>query len=271
MNKNLFFLAALLVLSSCAARTRVFNPPVRMVVAADVADVRSEPKPRPPSYAYDPLQETQVLKGEPIFVLERRGRWARVECPWQAEFTHGDRWQGYPGWIEFDALTADLSSGRQLVPAGDSGNDLREHLLAEARRHLGAPYLWGGRSVHDPSVEAPLTGVDCSGLVNWSFLQLGRLVPRDAHEQFMKARKVEPQALEPGDLIFLAKADRPDTVVHVGFYSGEGRILEAPQSGEKVREIPFLERFGKELAATKAGDAVGDRVIYFGTLFEEDR
>ena len=37
-----------------------------------MVDVRSEPKPRDPNYDYDPLQETQLLQGEPVLVHERR-------------------------------------------------------------------------------------------------------------------------------------------------------------------------------------------------------
>jgi cell wall-associated NlpC family hydrolase len=127
--------------------------------------------------------------------------------------------------------------------------------------------LWGGRSLHDEKISDVLTGVDCSGLINWSFRQTGRGVPRDAHEQYMKAQRLEANNVKPGDLFFLAKKDKPEKIVHVGFFTGGDNLLEAPESGKVVREITFRERFGKELKDLKNGDVVGDRIIYFGTLF----
>jgi len=260
-------IAALVFLSGCAAAPVVYSPPRVMVVAVPVADVRARPARHIGKYVQDPHQETQVLEGEPVIVKERRGRWVRVECPRQPEFTHNNVWEGYPGWVEA-ALLSDDAPERPVTPDPRPEADLRREILSQASRHLDSPYLWGGRSLHASGYRRTVTGVDCSGLVNWSFLQIGRIVPRDAHEQFMRARRVEPKRLMPGDLVFLALADRPDRVVHVAFYAGEGRILEAPQSGEAVREMTAVKRFGKELSEFSNGEKVGDRVIYFGTLFE---
>lgn len=259
--------AALIFLSACASAPVSHVPPRRMVVAVPVADVRSKPEPHAGKYVQDPHQETQVERGEPVLVKETAGGWARVECPQQPEFTHSDAWEGYPGWIDASLLTDDLSREIALTPDPRPEDELRRELLAQAARHIGSPYLWGGRSLHDKDNRAAVTGVDCSGLVNWSFRRLGRVVPRDAHEQFLRARRVEPAQLLPGDLIFLANRSRPERIVHVAFYAGDGKIIEAPQSGEAVRRGTILDRFGRELTGISNGESVGDRVIYFGTLF----
>lgn len=240
-----------------------------MIVSAPVADVRAKQTPHIGRYVYDPDQETQVLEGEPVLVKERRGDWVLVECPRQPEYTHKNTWEGYPGWVEVSLLTDDVSKEIPLTPDTRPVAELRAAVLAQAARHLGEAYLWGGRSLHSDSYRKTVTGVDCSGLVNWSFLQLGLIVPRDAHEQYMRARRVEPNGLMPGDLIFAAKADRPDRVTHVAFYAGDGKILEAPQSGQPVHQISVEERFGKKLSDMTNGETVGERVIYFGTLFED--
>ncbi|MCG3205938.1 MAG: hypothetical protein KCHDKBKB_02662 [Elusimicrobia bacterium] len=249
----------------------LFSPPQKMTVISEVADIRSKPQRGGKKYIFDPLQETQVLKGEQVLVFEKKGKWFRVECPEQQEFTHENKWQGYPGWIEKKFLTPAIAvsenTSRPAIPFTD---ELRPSILKEARRHLGSPYLWGGRSLHNPQHKQTLTGVDCSGLVNWSYRQAGLIVPRDAHEQWMKSQPIEPRELEPADLIFLAKTDNPEKVVHVMIYAGNGKIIEAPQSGDKVRELFFDERLGKFLIETKSGEILKDRVIYFGTFFQRN-
>lgn len=245
--------------------------PEQMVVSVPVANVRAEPVPEKNDYQYDKLQETQLEEGELVLVHEEKNGWARVSCPLQMEFTHNELWEGYPGWVEMEALTDDLSKQKIVEPLQGSPDELRSKLLLEASRHLGNPYLWGGRSLHDPSNKQTATGVDCSGLVHWSFRQIGWNIPRDAHEQYMKAEKRDPENLKPADLLFLANVVKPEKIVHVAFYAGDDFLLEAPQSGERVRKISFKDRFGKSLHEMKSGDVVGERIIYFGTLMAEEK
>lgn len=258
----------LIFLLGCAGRPIREARPIPMVVRVPVANVRAEPVDPLPGYAYDPLQETQVIRGETVNVLERKGAWARVQCPEQMEFTHSQMWEGYPGWIRFNRLAKTSNPPavvqRLLLPE----QELRERILAAAEKHLGSRYLWGGRSLHDPAL--PLdTGVDCSGLVNWSYRQVDWLVPRDAHEQYMKAKAVVPSKIKKGDLIFLAQSDRPDKIVHVMMYAGEETVIEAPQTGERVRKISIIDRLGVSLSELEGGQVISDYTVRFGTFFEE--
>jgi gamma-D-glutamyl-L-lysine dipeptidyl-peptidase len=52
----------------------------------------------------DPFQETQVIYGETVRVLRTDGPWALIEAIEQPEFTHNQKWEGYPGWIAQGAL-----------------------------------------------------------------------------------------------------------------------------------------------------------------------
>lgn len=263
-----FVLIGVLSFSASLATAEILKTPIPMVVTATVVDVRAATEPRKMEIAYDPLQETQVERGDPVLVFERQGKWSRIEAPDQPEYTHNDRWQGYPGWILSSALGTDLKKILILKPVA-GGQDVRQQFVNQAARHLDEPYVWGGRSLRNPKIKDVVTGVDCSGLVNWAFRQVGFRVPRDAHEQYMKSRPVEPKELKPGDLFFLAKTEQRDRIVHVGIYVGGNQLIEAPQTGDLVHRMAFKERFGKTLADLHQGEVLGDRVIYFGTLFPE--
>lgn len=160
-------------------------------------------------------QVTQALAGEPLTVEERRDGWARIRTAYD-----------YPGWIREDAL-ADAPV-REPWPG-----DLDRELLRAARVYLGAPYEWGGMTER---------GIDCSGLVHMAYRRLGRLVPRDAHEQEAAATPIDESEARPGDLVCVGE---PGRAHHIGFWLGGGRILHATgrEGVGAVIEEP-LERVG---------------------------
>jgi cell wall-associated NlpC family hydrolase len=90
---------------------------------------------------------------------------------------------------------------------------------------LGTPYRYGGMS---PS------GFDCSGLVAYVYGKLGVDLPHNAAAQYAYGRPVSRSQLRPGDLVFF------HGLGHVGLYVGHGKIIHAPQSGERV-EIQSLD------------------------------
>ncbi len=89
---------------------------------------------------------------------------------------------------------------------------------------IGTPYLYGG--------DNPRRGFDCSGLVFFSFEQMGMRVPRTAADQRKAAERVKRDDLEPGDLVFFRSSK--GRVDHVGIYAGDGRFIHAPNSGSVV-------------------------------------
>jgi cell wall-associated NlpC family hydrolase len=101
--------------------------------------------------------------------------------------------------------------------SGDSSRG--ETVAALARRHVGAPYRWGGSS---PS------GFDCSGLVRYVYAQVGVSLPHNAAKQYQLGTPVPRDSLEPGDLVFF------DRLRHNGIYIGDGRFIHARQPGRGV-------------------------------------
>ncbi len=292
-----------------------------MVVTVPVADLRAQPDTRGQPGVHDPLQETQLLYGERVRVLKYRNEWAFIEAVEQPEFTHAQRWQGYPGWVPVSTLKRPdpyavtnlvvtekwaetwkdgyirapgswrfpLGTRLQAMEMGEqlwrvelfdgtvvwmpyqAGRELdalralppeerRQLIVRNAQLLVGDAYYWGGRS--PASLSDGVTGVDCSGLVNLAYRAAGLDIPRDAHEQFLRARPVS--VLRPADLIFLSERGDPTRIVHVMLYAGEGEAIEGPGTGTAVRRIRVAERLGWPPERLASGSLVDGQTVSFG-------
>jgi peptidoglycan DL-endopeptidase CwlO len=125
------------------------------------------------------------------------------------------------------AFAAELSAARSSATAGASSTDPaalnRQAVVAAARKYLGVPYVFGGTN--------PATGLDCSGLVQRAYADLGIKLPRLAADQATKGTAVANlDQAKPGDLLAF---NRP--VDHIAIYIGDGKMIAAPQPGERVK------------------------------------
>ena len=110
--------------------------------------------------------------------------------------------------------------------------------LKAAESRLGMPYVWGGDG---PNV------FDCSGLVQWSLAQAGVVMPRVANDQALTGPAVPVDQLAPGDLLFYhTDPTAPDLISHVAIYLGDGKMIQAPETGLDVEIVPA--DFGSEFA-----------------------
>jgi cell wall-associated NlpC family hydrolase len=127
------------------------------------------------------------------------------------------------------ATGASATSATALTGAlgdGTSGSDV----VAEAKKYLGTPYVWGGTD--------PKRGLDCSGLIQLVYKNLGYDVPRVSYQQATAGTKVEGGLAnaQPGDILAFGSP-----VHHVGIYIGDHKMIEAPRPGLDVRVSDVYE------------------------------
>ncbi|HER19585.1 MAG TPA: NlpC/P60 family protein, partial [Chromatiales bacterium] len=108
--------------------------------------------------------------------------------------------------------------------------------VVQALAQLGTPYRWGGESANH--------GFDCSGLTQYAYQAANISLPRTSYRQYRATRRVDRQALRPGDLVFFHLNGR--RIDHVGIYVGGKRFVHAPSTGKTVSfarlDNPFWSR-----------------------------
>lgn len=116
-----------------------------------------------------------------------------------------------------------LRLGEDRKPSGEG-----EKAVRYAVRQLGKPYEGG--------TESPRTTYDCSGLTYEAWGDAGKPIPRTGEEQWARLPRIPLPELRPGDLVvYFPEA----THVHVAMYLGEGKVVQAPETGEKLTVSPL--------------------------------
>ena len=215
-------------------------------------------------------QVSQMVLGETAAVLDVSAEWRRVRTAldqyegWvhtgycvEVEAEAAADWRrDAEGWSEGALVQVDggrarlplrarvaLAGDLVRLPDGRSGHVVEGAvrpaadtvMTARARapeewaweQFAGTHYQWGGVT--------PL-GVDCSGMVQTTYLARGVALPRDSPQQSACGASVPLDQIQPGDLLFFRDASGP-RITHVAL-AGEGDTLvhSTVSCGGMVRE-----------------------------------
>jgi len=106
--------------------------------------------------------------------------------------------------------------------SGNTGSVTGAAVVASAEKYLGVPYVWGGTTAQ---------GLDCSGLVQKAYGDLGIQLPRIAADQAKSGTPVASLAdAQPGDLLGFGSP-----AYHIAIYLGNNQMIAAPEAGENVK------------------------------------
>jgi len=120
----------------------------------------------------------------------------------------------------FDQLVA--SQATSATSAASTGGPTGADVVADAKKYLGIPYVLDGEST---------SGMDCSGLVQKTYKDLGVTLPRGVREQKTMGTAVPSLAqAQPGDLIVFKGGG------HIAIYAGNNTVIHAPYPGRTVSE-----------------------------------
>ncbi|MFG3121622.1 NlpC/P60 family protein [Streptomyces sp. NPDC048201] len=135
--------------------------------------------------------------------------------------------QGEVSRLEQDGVAR---AQRRLTDSGTLGEDRPAsaeggRAVGYALDQIGKPYRWGAVGP---------ASFDCSGLTSRAWARAGTPIPRTSQEQWARLPHVPLNSLRPGDLVIYF----PEAT-HVALYLGDGKVVQAPRTGENVRISPL--------------------------------
>ncbi|MDK8790199.1 DIP1281 family NlpC/P60 protein [Corynebacterium sp. MSK039] len=180
--------------------------------------------------------ETQDQSDNPAQQAESQGILINPETGLQEE---------RPG--EMPPVTApdndNLPAADTTVDTSGTAEEKIERVIDRAMSQLGVQYAWGGGNANGPTLgirdwgvadtygDYQKIGFDCSGLTLYAFAAVGLDIGHYTGYQYNQGRKIPVSEIKRGDMLFWG----PNAEFHVAIYLGDGKMIEAPQSGDVVK------------------------------------
>ena len=144
-----------------------------------------------------------------------------------------------------EAAAAAARAAAAHVSSGVAPSDAAATAIHWAFQEIGVPYSWGGGDENGPTYGfaqgAGTKGFDCSGLTLFAYAHAGIHLDHWTGSQWNEGKRISSKAdLQPGDLMFFAyDTSDSSTIHHVAMYIGNGKMIEAPYTGEVVRVASY--------------------------------
>ena len=143
---------------------------------------------------------------------------------------------------------------------------LRARVMVNAKKFLGAPYVWGGRSFYNTQYRQ-ITSADCSGMINICFRAIGMDIPRNSRSQYEQSNNLKGR-LRPGDLVFLSDKETPARINHVMLYCGNDTLIEMHRGSTfKASAVTGTKRLGVPAEKLVNGQKTTHDYVFLGTYF----
>lgn len=128
---------------------------------------------------------------------------------------------------------------------------------------IGDASLASPQEIQKWAQECP-PGLDCSAFIQAMAARMGKRVPRTAIQQYKYTKRVSPDQLAPGDLVFfdnkrrdayntVGKKEGDGYVNHVGMYLGNGMFIDDPGRSGDTRKPKNLAEYLKRTGYTFMG------------------
>jgi cell wall-associated NlpC family hydrolase len=174
--------------------------------------------------------EPDITKHKPVVTIPFEAKLEVV--PDDPKGASEARKESHEGWLHVRLAGMTLA----WIQAGDTAADPKPLTIPEsielAKRFLGVPYLWGGRSSY---------GYDCSGFTQMLVRVRGINIPRDADQQaaWSGVARIGRKDLRAGDLVFFGSSEKD--ITHTGMYIGDGQFIHDTTNAHPVVQISRLD------------------------------